>query len=402
MQRTSLLSKLVKIGAIGVVAAAAAKGTPTLASQPDQPRPVRGGGQPAQPSPQPGQPAANPLAGEPSGPVFSVQFPGGTVEEYVAAVQAAAKGQAVNVLVPEEASRVVLPRISLRDVNVGTALEAIRWAFPEGSEHRFGVEPFGENRQAYAFRYQRTRGAASPFPPGQPQMQMVGPAATVAVYSLRDLTNPPQTEEGRIEPVSAEILLTAVEAALNLAARGEDGPELRYHEESGLLIVKGQQDQVQTVRMLLDAIRTDAHMRWATARDIARSEAQRQYRRQRLELEVEMQQNEVRAAEQRLARLSELSKSGAISSEELLGAEHELKREMGRLRLVELELSAPEGSQPPAPRPSGGRPAAGGPSPAPDDNATTAVLLQTIADLQRRLAELESERAKSRPRDNNP
>src|SRR5688500_8384466 len=83
----------------------------------------------APPAPAQQQPAAAPNVPKTSGPVVSIDFAGGTVNDFIGAVQKAAAPAAVNVIRPAEAAAVPAPPISLRNVTVQTALEALRWAF---------------------------------------------------------------------------------------------------------------------------------------------------------------------------------------------------------------------------------------------------------------------------------
>ena len=80
------------------------------------------------------QPAApRPDFVRPPMPIIDVEFAGGSVQEFVSAIQKAATQSAaktpVNVMVPSEAAEVPLPAVSLKRVSAETALQTLQYAF---------------------------------------------------------------------------------------------------------------------------------------------------------------------------------------------------------------------------------------------------------------------------------
>ena len=64
-----------------------------------------------------------------------------------------------------------------------------------------------------------------------------------------------------------EVVLTAVRAALDLTGDRADAAEMKYHEDSGLLIIHGNNEQVGAVSQTLHEMELDVRNR----RDAARS-----------------------------------------------------------------------------------------------------------------------------------
>jgi hypothetical protein len=388
METNSVLAKVMRAGVIGAVAAAVVVGSggPAALGQP-QPQSV-----PRQVPPQfPGH------QGSP-GPVVSVDFPGGTVAEYIEAVQRAGGDRPVNVLVPAEAAGVPVPPISLRGVTARTALEALTYAFPfgYGAKHEFGVRSFGDDPEATnAFAIMYSKGQQIGMMPGQLN-QAAGPARgreQIQVFSLTELVAPPGAGEDVGVPV--DVLLTAVEAALGIGAGDEEADgeggsgapaQVRFHEESGLLIVRGTGEQISLVSSLLGELRKDVVSRWSTARQDAAREAERRYRQKRLEVEMGLAEKELVAADKRAERFRQQVESGHAPQQLQEEAEEEVARKRAQLEMLRLEEQRPVADSQDRPQARAGTPAKAG-----DSGMDASVMAQLIVDLQRRVTELQAE-----------
>lgn len=367
MAAESALSRWARLGLVGVVAATVAQGS-GLAE--------RAYGQ----AQQPGQPArAADASEEVQGPIINLEFPGGTLREYIAAVQRAAGQETVNVLVPAEAANLPLPPISMKQVSARTALEALRWAFPQRSPHVVRIVPVGgpgSVSPTFAVEYVPTGivSASGATPPPD----------RVDVLSIRDLIDPADGGAG----LPVEALLTSVEAAL--ALNGTDRkPELRFHEASGLLIVRGTVDQIDIVRDLVDEIQADTKRRRVAARERAQREAEEQFHKRRLDIEIELQERELRAAKEHAARMEQALRHGQASADMVQAAKLEEARQEARMRTLQVERE----------RPGAGRSAARTGTDA-DEVAelkrTIEMLQMQINMLQAELARAQAEQAKPR------
>ncbi len=180
----------------------------------------------------------------------------------------------------------------------------------------------------------------------------------VQIFSLKEIIEPAASDPLRA-PVAtpAASVLTAVEAALAAAREeGEASAEVTFHDESGLLIVRGEEPEIDAVREVLELIRED--VRRARA-EIANREALQtlhtrtaketpeidKARRADLEaalrlamIEVERAQLEVDLRAEKLHRADKLAKAGNVSQGEV----RELRTafEHARLAMHEAEVKA--------------------------------------------------------------
>lgn len=388
MQPSSPVAKLVRTGVIGAIAGALTLGPAA---------PGALGQQPGTPNRLPPQVAQTP--GADPGPIVTVSFPGGTVKDYVKAVQAAAAETSVNVLVPAEAAEVPLPPISLKGVTVKTALEALAYAYPTGIgvEHSFAVRSFGESSDsatAFAILYSRSRQPQTTLPAGPQFAPHYGPhaPAQIQVFSLTEFIDPPALARAEDAAMPVEVLLTAVEAALALG--GDEAPEaeVRFHKESGILIVRGTSQQIDLVRSLLGELRKDLQTRWAVAGQQASREAERRFHQQRIELEMELVDRERKLLERRAAELKLQVEAGQIPSRDLEEVQLAADRKRTELDILRLELERP--APDPADRRSAPRPTT--PAPGASTDSGTSTLASLLLDLQRQVAELRAELARLR------
>jgi hypothetical protein len=84
----------------------------------------------------------------------------------------------------------------------------------------------------------------------------------VTVLSIRMLT---EDVTGTNFTVKPETVLTAIEVALDIGgeSRMAQKTKIRFHEDSGLLIVAGSQQQLRIVRDVVDRIHSDINMQRA-------------------------------------------------------------------------------------------------------------------------------------------
>ncbi|MBK8980124.1 MAG: hypothetical protein IPM29_29845 [Planctomycetes bacterium] len=197
---------------------------------------------------------ATPARARPTEPTASFRFEGGSLQEFVAILRSNwAPGQTPNVIVPLSAVDVELPAIELRDVTVGTALQAIAsCAYPR-----------------WQVRYERVATEAGQtihtlmVMPGPTQSQTVVQGSgrdprdevMTVVFSLRELIEAPPGVDASLA-IPAATVLTAIEAGLELDG-GLAEAKLGFHESSSLLFVRGNRDRLRLVEQTIDALKSD-------------------------------------------------------------------------------------------------------------------------------------------------
>jgi hypothetical protein len=200
-----------------------------------------------------GQSKDGAAASDASNKTVSIRFEGGSLADYVAAVQEAAGW--VNVVVDPRASEVKVLPCELRHVSVPSALEAAGAMIRHGSgEVSMAVDAILQQWgwPVYAVRLHFASRRANEPPPFDPIHH--------SVFSIREILSPPAGAAG----LKAEAVLTAIDTAVGLAA-AESRAVIKYHADTGLVIVQGTVDQVRLVDEVISRIRDDARMGRAPA-----------------------------------------------------------------------------------------------------------------------------------------
>jgi hypothetical protein len=277
---------------------------------------------------QPEQPKAPDL-------VVTVDFPGGTVGQYIDALKKAAGRQAVNVVTSRAATEVPIGPISLREVSVFTALSAISTA--AGRDTIWNVKPLA------APMSKAIEGYALEFAPQQPGPRMVVPSDTsIQVFSLRDLIEPlPGDPPGVPLTKPPEVVLTAVKASLDLLGDRAAQPDMKFHEDSGLLIIHGTGEQIGAVSQALSQMRDDVRRR----RDAARASMQPHADLDQMRMEVDkaavMHTQAMRSLERAntdLERVRKLAEAGQAPQAEVGDAEAKVDDLKARVELTSIDL----------------------------------------------------------------
>jgi hypothetical protein len=182
---------------------------------------------------------------------FNLEFPGGPVQEFVVAVENAT-GAPFNVIIPSSAQELQIPPVRVKGVTLRPLLAALsqsstqqkpvgamRGGLPgavQFAETGFSFTPSENGPQAV---WQLTvRGAPdAPAPPPPPP--------TVRFYQLK-----PILEAG----LKVEDVTTAAETAWKMMKLGkEQMPELKFHEETGLLIAAGSDPALAVIDSVIAA-----------------------------------------------------------------------------------------------------------------------------------------------------
>ena len=279
--------------------------------------------------------------------LINVEFQGGTVAEYVAAVRTAADkvGTDVNVVVPADAQVITVPPLSMRGVSVQTSLTSLASAFPRNSAYWFEVRAFSQSvdeAESFAIEFEnRTRPGmvVQPGMSGQLPAQAKPGTVLTEVFTVRDIIEaPPGFADTDSTRLSKDNLLRAVDAAFSLQGVQDVAPEVLFHAESGLLIVRGAREQVELAKAILERIGSDLSARRARALNVdtqrlanKRQLAELQNRRESLEVQLEIRQ-------QLLDTLTERQAAGSASEEEVQGARLEYLHAKLQLDSTKIEI----------------------------------------------------------------
>lgn len=180
-------------------------------------------------------PTPTPRAKQPAITV-SVTFAGGTLGQFVDLLRH--QEPKANILVAPAALDAVLPRLELNGAGLEQALEAA--CSVADSAWLVRVKEFaGEGAPVFSILVAER----------QPSARSTGapPTGRTAVYSLAQLTG----DTGLGVAIPVETVLSAIEAAT-------DGKlTLRFHRDSGLLIVRGADEQIVVAREVLSELEND-------------------------------------------------------------------------------------------------------------------------------------------------
>jgi hypothetical protein len=235
---------------------------------------------------------------QPANPLIDVRFPGGTATKYIEAIRDAAGD--INVLIAKDVVKIQMPPVTLSKVSVAAALNLL-----DGKEQRnpnqivrvkVNMMPrhSPNERETFQVRVDVRR-----------DRERVPGAYVWSVSSLLD------------HDISSQALLSAVEMALDVID-SDTQLDVRFHEDTGLLIAMGDLGQMETIDGVLDQLQTGVDNRLAEA---AQSEA--------AGIPRELMRFEIHVSELTLM-LQTRNKELAIAREELRAVERELERERAR------------------------------------------------------------------------
>lgn len=312
-----------------------------------------------------------PGAGQPPAPTprISISFKGGTVEQYLAALrEAAPKDLPVNIVASKDFQSVQIPPVELTDTSVYAALAALTVLVPR-SEYAVDVKPLAQwntggqgDANAFAIEAQRR------FMPPGPQ--------SLKVVSVRDLLSAEGADPS--ERVSAETLLTAVKTALGeVPGAGDPPPEVKFHAESGLLIVRASDVELEAVKQVVKELGSSVRSDQA-ARRIA---AARKLDMTRCEQRVAIASRTMENLRQRLQQVVKLQEAGSAPASEVLALELEVARAESEMIVARAEREA----------------AAEGVVFTPTGSADDSELAKRVAALEQLIAELRSQSPAAKP-----
>jgi hypothetical protein len=217
--------------------------------------PGAAGGQPAQPPPQQQQPPPQRQRPEQAAlPVIDLSFPGGTVLDYVAALRKA--NPEANIVVDPEAAQIAMPPVTLRRVTVPAALAVLqRRSVNDGRtviELSLEEVPSFSPEERPTYQVQARTSGAGRAPP---------PIRSTKVWTVSRLLG---------GDITSRKLLSAVETALEVVG-SEPKPDVRFHEDTGLVIARGSAEQIEAIADVIDQLSRSLKARQeAEAQDCAK------------------------------------------------------------------------------------------------------------------------------------
>ncbi len=168
----------------------------------------------------------------------NLQFPGGTLAEYVKALQRLSPN--INIIVASsDAGEIKLPAIKLDSVAPKVAVELVRGDYQITSDAIAHVwvdvwDAPGRATTGSVFRI-RT------------QVDKARSSVQVRVWNIGDLLGADRQPDG---------VLTAVETAVGLLDWISRPATIRYHEDTKLLVASGEHEQLQAIDRVVDGIRS--------------------------------------------------------------------------------------------------------------------------------------------------
>lgn len=331
---------LMRLAAAGVVAAAGLA-SPVAAQE----SPQRVVTQPA-PTAQSRSPFAH------TGPLVDVDFAGGTLSQFVEVIQASLDKQqpGVNFMLRQGAGEIPIPAVTLRRVSPESALRAACPAeysrvstIAGGGSDIIVVDLIGGNaageldrrpsqaEQRRQLGLERSGGPTTGMPlPGASRANDASAESLIQIYSVKDIVSG-GTQLGAV--------MDAVKTALAVQ-REEPQPELLYHEESGVLIVRGTRSQHIVVHELLSTLRDDARSKQAEANEASKRVAMAQERTRDVQTKVETMQLDLELQRAKLARLQKMVEQGQATDAELNEASVAVRKSELMLKQMQAELAA--------------------------------------------------------------
>ncbi|MBY0113865.1 MAG: hypothetical protein K2Y21_13690 [Phycisphaerales bacterium] len=200
--------------------------------------------------------------------IEELNFPGGTVKQYVEAVEAAIKPLPLNVVYVDRGEQAGVQAVRLRRV---AASSAMRLLFGPLTGGLVSVE-FSSSSGSGDVGVFVIRGESNPVDAG------LRSAMSTRVFSLREWTVAGNADELTLADSRRAVALGAIEEGLSLSAESKPGPyvkpTVRYHAGSGLLFVLANPDDHRVAESIVKQI--DESFRVAENAKKHRDEEQKQ------------------------------------------------------------------------------------------------------------------------------
>lgn len=183
-----------------------------------------------------------PVDAQQNEPRFDLRFNGGTVADYLEAIQEASGKR--NIVAMAGTERVPMPPVALDNVNTQAAVSVLINMIAEMEADVFAGVDVNTRADVVTVSVEFARPRSGPFGPAAP------PQRGTAVHGLAGLLSE--------EVYTVDAILSAIEVALEMA--GDSEAVLRYHEETRMLFVYGTGEEHDTVRNVLEELELQVHI----------------------------------------------------------------------------------------------------------------------------------------------
>ncbi len=244
---------------------------------------------------------------------FDVDFPGGTLSDYVDAVRKASPDGVANIVVMPEAKGLGVPPIKLVAVTVEAAIQILQGSYTTADDRRAEVSvkiyPIGDSSDLV--------------------MKVVAKVESKLFFS-----SVWSVEEALAHGQTAEELLEAVEAARSLFSKKA---EISYHPPTGLLIVRGTREQTDLIHDVLEQLIRGAERRNMEMDSIRRNINELKVDQHRVDAEMRISQKEAEGAEVFLDQMMKRLELHQVSQEVVAQADLQNMRAETELMMREQE-----------------------------------------------------------------
>ncbi|MFM9996530.1 MAG: hypothetical protein ACKVU4_12115 [Phycisphaerales bacterium] len=240
---------------------------------------------------------------------ITVDFKGGFLKEYVTSLRNSVRNEPVNIVLSGEAD-LELPSITLKGVAVEAAVALLEHLELADGKISVSSTPQAGAAPVFVIRsYRSVRVASS----GKPANDGAGDL-DLAVFSLRSLLEvPPGTPEAPGAKSDATSLLTAVQTALTMGGGNRD-PEMKFHPESGVLVIRGSHEQTGAVQRLIGAMQGDMDRYRSAAGHSRAKESELEANLARAQVDMQAAASEVEFAITEFEQAELLAKEGHVSA----------------------------------------------------------------------------------------
>lgn len=262
----------------------------------------------------------------------SVNFPGGTIGQYIEALRKASPGGVANIVASDRSSKVPISAINLKSVEIGVAVGAIPAAYsgPRGAWHIEPVLPAGYQRtgvDSSSLTYSVDFETLSDFRRDDLKVES---------FSLGRLLNPTGSSKPDSDP---KVVLTAIDTGLHLLiAEGDPQPELKFHPDSTLLFVRGTSAEVDLVKSVISRMSEEAVRRMAVTQRRLRAEQVRNLQVKEATLRIQVKEMEFQAVASELEATKAQMQAGTASATEMARMQLEYNRAKMNIEMAKIEL----------------------------------------------------------------
>jgi len=192
---------------------------------------------------------------------FNLDFPGGNPKQLVAAIDAAT-GRPLNVVIPDEYANDSIPALRMTQVNVADLFRAMEQASVKSEPYRTGSYYGAAGQPGYT--YQQIQTTLS--------FQTAGPVSDDSIWYFRGRQKVPDFSAGDTKPAPAKLcrfyaltpyldqglkvedITTAIQTGWKMLGEKET-PTISFHKETKLLIAVGEPAKLETIDLVLSALR---------------------------------------------------------------------------------------------------------------------------------------------------